>query len=214
MALDQLLRRYWPALKAHLVVARRIDPHEADDLLQGFIADRVLEHQLVAAAEPARGRFRGLLVAGLDHYVANEMRRRGSRKRIAERAVPLDPREQDRWAAGDVAPERVFDVQWARQLLHEVAVRMKDECLASGRESLWGVFESRVLGPAQNGVEPMNYQELVARYGFASPAQASNALMTAKRMYARLLRSEVAEYALDEEDVDVEIRDLERIVSQ
>jgi hypothetical protein len=36
-ALDQLLTRYWPALKAHLVVKKRIDPDEAEDLVQGFI---------------------------------------------------------------------------------------------------------------------------------------------------------------------------------
>jgi len=213
-ALDELLRRYWPALKAHLVIARRIDPHDADDLLQSFIADKVLERNLVGVAEPAKGRFRGLLVAALDHYAANELRRRSSRKRAAERAVSLEAHDQDcRWAAV-APPDQVFDVMWARQLLHEVAARMKTECLAAGRESWWGVFESRVLAPALEGTAPLGYEELVARFGFPSPVQASNALMTAKRMFARLLRATVAEYALDSEDIDTEIRDLERIVSQ
>lgn len=213
-ALNELLRRYWPALKAHLVIARRIDPHDADDLLQGFIADKVLERNLVGAAEPAKGRFRGLLLAALDHYSANELRRRSARKRTADRAVPLDANDQDCRCAASMVPDQVFDLMWARQLLREVAARMKAECLASGRESLWGVFESRILAPALEGVAPLGYEELVARFGFPSPAQASNSLITAKRMYARLLRATVAEYALDQEDIDSEIRDLERIVSQ
>jgi hypothetical protein len=37
-ALDELLRRYLPALKTHLVLSRRLDADRADDLLQSFVA--------------------------------------------------------------------------------------------------------------------------------------------------------------------------------
>ena len=111
-ALDELLRRYYAALRAHLVIARRIDPHAADALLQSFIADKVLERNLIGAAEPAKGRFRGLLVAALDNYAANELRHRGTRKRAADRAVSLDPTDQNRWIiAKGVPPDRAFDNQ-------------------------------------------------------------------------------------------------------
>ena len=214
LALDELLRQYWPALRAHLVNARRMDPNESDDLLQGFIADKVLEQNLVGRAEPGRGRFRGLLISALDNYVANVWRRRGTHKRTVERAVPLEPQDQDRRLTSQLAPDDTFDVQWARQLLLEVAARMKAECMESGRGRLWDVFAGRILAPILEGATPLSYQDLVEQYGFVSPAQASNALMTAKRMYARLLRAAVAEYALDDEDIDTEIRDLQRIVSQ
>jgi len=40
--LDLLLRQYLPALRAHLL-ARRVPADRVDDLLQGFVADKVIE---------------------------------------------------------------------------------------------------------------------------------------------------------------------------
>lgn len=65
-ALDDLLRRYAPAMTAHLVRRKRVPPDQADDLVQGFIADKVLEKRLVGMADPNRGRFRTLLTKALE----------------------------------------------------------------------------------------------------------------------------------------------------
>src|SRR5829696_3859701 len=67
-ALDELLRCYWPALRVHLAIRRAGTPDEIDDLLQGFIASRILDANLVATAVPSRGRFRTLLLTSLDRY--------------------------------------------------------------------------------------------------------------------------------------------------
>ena len=47
---------------------------------------------------------------------------------------------------------------------------------------------------------------------FGTLAVASNALVTAKRMFERNLRAVVAEYAADEADIDREIAELRRAV--
>src|SRR4051812_38640775 len=67
-ALDVLLRRYAPALRAHLLLDRRMsgDRSKAEDVLQGFVADKVLERNLIALADRERGRFRTFLLAALD----------------------------------------------------------------------------------------------------------------------------------------------------
>ena len=49
-ALSRLLARYEPALKSYLRLVRRMPAGEADDLLQTFITDRLLEHQLLGRA--------------------------------------------------------------------------------------------------------------------------------------------------------------------
>ena len=54
---------------------------------------------------------------------------------------------------------------------------------------IWGVFEARVLGPLFQNAEPVPYEQIVARFGFKSPAQASNVLVSARRMFERVLRS-------------------------
>jgi len=213
-ALNQLLTRYWPALKAHLVVKKRIDPNEADDLVQGFIANRVLEHNLMATADAGRGRFRSLLATALDNYVTSQMRMRSAAKREAERAVSLDQEAYEQAAVAAGALHDAFDVAWAREVLAEILRQMQAECQRSGRPDVWGVFEARVLGPILQGAEPLAYEPLLARFGFRSPTDASNALVTAKRMFGRLLREVVREYAVDEDDVDAEIRELQEILSQ
>jgi len=211
-ALNRLLARYRPALVAHLVFAKQIPPHDADDLVQGFVENKILYRNLVGAADRGRGRFRRLLVTALENYVANELRRDSAKKRAADHARPVDPLVQDRWSAADVPPDQAFDFEWARQLLNDVARRMQERCTNSQRESLWGVFEARILGPIIDGKEPPGYDQLVRQFRFRSPSEASNALITAKRMYARLLREAIAEY-IPEADIDAEIQDLERILS-
>ena len=57
-ALGVLLHRYMPALRAYLVLTRRMPPEQADDLLQSFIADKIIERNLLDRAERERGKFR------------------------------------------------------------------------------------------------------------------------------------------------------------
>ena len=211
-ALDELLRRYWPALRVHLVAVKRIDPHEADDLLQGFAQAKVLEGDLLARADRARGKFRTLLLTALDYYVADQRRRRGAQKRRFEGGAA-------EWVEPDGAagpPADSFDVAWARATLDEALRRMRAECQQKGRPDLWGVFEHRVLAETLGGAAPLSYEELVERFAFRSPAQASNALMTAKRMFARTLREVLAEYAggEGEDGVEAELRDLHEILQR
>jgi len=213
-ALNQLLTRYWPALKTHLVVKKRIDPNEADDLVQGFIENKILERDLISAADSGRGRFRNLLATALDNYVANQMRSRGAAKREADRAVSLDQEAFEHCASTTGAAYDAFDVAWAREVLAEILRQMQAECNQSGREDVWAVFEVRVLAPILEGAEPLSYEQILDRFGFRSPTQASNALVTGKRMFGRIMRSVISEYAADASDIDTEIQDLQNILAQ
>jgi hypothetical protein len=105
-------------------------------------------------------------------------------------------------------------VAWARALLSQAISRTRDEARASGREDVWGVFETRVLDPLLRDIDPPAYEELVARFGLTSPSQASNLLVTGKRMFARNLRALVAEYAKEDADIDQEIAELTEILSK
>ncbi len=106
----------------------------------------------------------------------------------------------------------IFDLSWAREVLREAVGRMQVECGASKRPDIWGVFDGRTLGPALRQEPPVPYDQLVRAFNFVSPYQATNVLITANRMFVRVLRSVVAEYE-DDADVDAEIADLRRIMS-
>jgi RNA polymerase sigma-70 factor (ECF subfamily) len=217
-ALEALLRRYLGPMRRHLLSRRRVPPDRVDDLLQGFVCSRILEQDLIARADPARGRFRNYLLKALNRYVANELRRERTKARSPRdgELVPLDPDadEEAGPAAREPGPGGAFDLAWAREVLDEAVTRMRADCHAAVRPDVWGVFEARVVGPALGRHEPVPYAELVERFGFASPAQASNALVTANRMFQRVLRSVIARYELGDAAVEEEIADLRRIFAR
>lgn len=213
-ALGQLLIRYLPALKAHLVHRKRLPPEKADDLVQEFITNKILEKDLIARADQQLGKFRTLLLTALDRFVKNKFRDEHAKKRApGQGAIVAFDERYDGLPAGQ-QPTEVFDVAWARGVISEALRHMEAECESSGRQDLWGVFQSRVVGPILEGTPPVDYRELVERFGFQSPTQASNALTTAKRMYARALRSAVGQYTEDEQEIESEIKDLQEILAR
>ena len=105
-------------------------------------------------------------------------------------------------------PHATVDAAWARALVRDVLLAMRTECEQTGRRDVWIVFEGRVLAEVYGKGEVVSYEDLARQVNLGSPTQAANLLVTAKRMYARLLRAAVAEYELDFEQVDAEITDL------
>jgi hypothetical protein len=105
-------------------------------------------------------------------------------------------------------------VAWARQVIDQTLRRMREQCDADGRPDLWGLFDVRVVGPTLRNEPAPAYEDLVASFGFASPTKASNALVTAKRMFERTLRGLVMEYAGGDASVEGELRDLRKVLSR
>jgi hypothetical protein len=91
---------------------------------------------------------------------------------------------------------------------------MRAECERSGRRDVWGVFEARIVAPMLDDAAPPPYDQLVARFALASPAQASNVLVTGKRMFVRALRGVIGEYELGEDHIDAEIADLRAVLAR
>lgn len=210
-ALGVLLRRYQPALRAHLVVQKRVTPEAADDLLQGFICDKVVEQGLLAAADRGRGRFRNFLLTALDRYVIDHARFDAAKKRSPGDTAFADLQRIET-AAATPEPSEAFAVAWAREVLAEAVRRMETECIGGNRPDLWAVFRCRVLEPTLTGAAPVPYADLIARFGFRSPTQASNVVITSKRMFERVLRQVVGEYAEDESQIDREIQELRAVL--
>ena len=204
-ALDALLRRYLPALRAHLLIAKVAPPGQVDDLIQGFITDKVVERDLIAKVQRDKGKFRTFVAVALDRYVVSQLRRQHSTLRHpagGAAVVPLDDSDPV-----DPSPSgyRAFDIAWAAEVVTEARQRMWAECETSGRSDVWVVFAERVVGPTLDGAEPTPYAQLAARLGLASEAQAANLLITGKRAFARALRAVVGDYVGDERLIDQEV---------
>ena len=206
----KIVNQYWIALKTYLGGLLSRFPEyraEADDFLQDFIKEKILHPGWLEKADPNKGRFRDLLKSSLRNFVTGEIRKREAAKRGGSSSlVPLDDLEQE--IAGPEPVSDSFDMAWLQMLLSETLEKMKQACAASDSNHIWKIFEVRILRPALEGIEPPPYEELVAQFGLRSPAQATNALATGKRMFARHLRAVIAQYETGDKAVRAEIDSL------
>lgn len=209
-ALAQLLPRYLRPLRTYLLLQRKFSPDKADDLLQGFLAEKVLERNLVEHADRERGRFRTFLLVALNRYISNQLRDERSAKRPADGLSELiaDTAQDDM-----PGPAEAFEVAWAKQVLADAAARMMGECRSAGREDVWGVFEGRVLSPTLEGAQPVSYEDLTQQYQLDGVEATRNLLVTGKRMFARSIRGVVREYIGDESLVEQEITELRQLLA-
>jgi RNA polymerase sigma-70 factor (ECF subfamily) len=217
-ALDELLVRYLPPMIAHLTQAKRLPMDEAEDVLQAFLTEKVVAQNLIRRADSARGRFRSFILASLDNFLSNVKRDSGARKRggglVSGGMGEAFAASLGETASPDGSPADAFDLTWAREVLRQAIEAMRIECESGGRSATWEVFRARVLDPIFADAAPVPYPELVRNFHFESPAQASNALVTANRHFMRVLRRVVGVYEQDAAAIDAELLDLRRIVAE
>jgi hypothetical protein len=213
-ALEKLLVQYLPALRVHLICARHVPADQAYDLLQEFVVGKVIEKDLFAQADRRVGKLRTFLVTVLDRFARNRLRAEMAKKRAPSGGARLLGGDWIDSLPSDGEPTAAFDLAWARGVIAETLRQMRTECESSGRADVWGIFECRVLQPALEGAESIDYRQLVERFGFQSPRQAANVLTTAKRMYTRVLREVVGQYASNDEEIDEEIDELRKVLQQ
>src|SRR5205807_2392845 len=148
-ALATLCRVYWYPLYAY--ARRRLgDIHQAQDFTQDFFA-RLLEKNILAIAQPERGRFRGFLLTAFKNFLTNEAEKAHAQKRGAGRTIlPLDFQSgdsrynlepTDAWT-----PERLFERQWALTLLEQVLAALRSEFVADGKETLFDALKECLTG--------------------------------------------------------------------
>jgi RNA polymerase sigma-70 factor (ECF subfamily) len=211
LALERLVRRYWPAVYAYIRSTGR-DVHAASDLTQGFICDVVISRRLCAGADPSRGRFRNLLLSAVSNYLKEDYRHTKREERRRQRTIPMrfvNPDEVPDTVAPRT-PEAAFHRQWSATLVHHVLDGVRRGCLADGLDAHWTIFEHRVVRPLLFGDRPTGYDELVGRLDLKDASQAANMMVTVKRRFANALCEEVSRTVSDRDEVTCELAQLLR----
>lgn len=205
-ALAELCESYWYPLYAY--VRRRVaDPHEAQDLVQEFFA-RLLDKNIIAVADPNRGRFRAFLLTSLRHFLADQWDKARAKKRGGDRTVlSFDVGDgENRYVlepADELTPEKLYDRQWTITLLDRVMGRLRDEFVRAGKQTHFAEL-SVFLSGRQTDVS----YATAARTLSISEGAAMVAAHRMRRRYHDLLRAEIAETVADADEVDDEIRRL------
>ena len=205
-ALGELLALYTPALRAFLVASRRVPDDQIDDLVQGFVADKILARKLLHHADRARGKFRSLLVKSLANYANSKSRTRQRRE-----ATVVTTDDLDQFASPEVRDH--FDREWVQLVVRDALTMMEAGCREDDRMELWEIFSLRTVEPMLSGAEPVGYEDLTRRFQISTPRQVINLLTTAKRRFRKHLEDAVARYVQDDELVRQEIVALREIVA-
>ena len=214
-ALTSLLGTYVPALAAYVGWHRRLPPDRLDDLIQGFVCDKVVADELFSYADPARGQFRMFVLKSLERYIRRVDRYERAAKRSPVGGVASLEHEDVADPASPEAPaEASFDLAWAREVIRQAMRRMRDDCREAGRDVLWALLEARVVKPSFEDAPAVGYEQLVPRLGLPSAARAANLLVTAKRLFARHLRAVIGEYTTGDDNVDGELEHLWEVFSR
>ena len=212
-ALENLLASYMPVLHTYLVYRRRINPHQAEDLLHDFVTEKILQGNLLNRADHSKGRFRSLLITSLNHFLVDRYRHARATDALATGVKSLD----DLGSADPDYPLKrdvdVFKSIWAQTVLVGALSDLKDSCADGDKKRIWSLFEERLLAPLLWGEAATPYEDLVDRLGFDSAAQASNAFITAKRHFRRALLTRLQLYVTEEGALDGEVRELKKILT-
>jgi RNA polymerase sigma-70 factor (ECF subfamily) len=207
-ALAKLCAGYWYPL--YVYARRRGHPHaDAQDLTQAFFA-RVLARQSLAAADPARGRFRSFILTAMKNFLADEWAKTQTQRRggetptlsldwvAAEKHYNLEPADTD-------SPDKAFDRRWAHALLEAALAALAEEYRADGAGELFAALRGTLVG--ERAAQP--YAELGAQLGLSESA-IKVAVHRLRKRYRARLRAEIAQTVATAEEVDGEMQHLFR----
>src|ERR1051325_5421767 len=205
-ALERLCQAYWYPLYAY-VRRRGHSAHDAQDLTQAFFT-RLLEGEALAAADPARGRFRSFILTAMNHFLTQEWekartQKRGGGKEVLSLDLAAAESRYDLEPATAETPDKEFDRKWALALLEQVMDRLEEEYRHEGKAALFDGLKRTLAGTR----EAQPYRDLAAELGMSEGA-VKVAVHRLRKRYRELLQAEIANTVTTPEEAKEEMRHL------
>ena len=199
-AQEGLAAIYWRPIYAHIRLAHRQEPADAEDLTQGFF-EHALRRDLFARFDPSRARFRTFVRTCVDSYVANVRQAERRQKRGGGNVfVSIDRADVDHRLTNDLDVDEVFQREWARSVFATAVDRLRAKYAAAGRDVHMALFEDYDL--AASDADRPTYAQLAENHGIPV-TQVTNWLAATRRD----LRAIVLETLRDLTASDEEFRD-------
>jgi RNA polymerase sigma-70 factor (ECF subfamily) len=210
-ALEVLCRRYWPPVYAS-IRRKGFGPATAEDLTQGFFL-HLIEHGIVARADPQRGRFRSYLLGVLRWFLANDHERAQALKRGGDSVfVPIDIVETEASMHFDMGSEVPFELQFDRQWAR-VVVKNALDALATDYTRQGRTFEYQTLRPCLDpGAEATSYATL-AKHLDRSEGAAKVAVHRLRRRFRDALREEIGCTVATAQEIEDELAHLRDVLA-
>lgn len=172
----------------------------AEDLLQDFLT-RLIERDVLRAADPARGSFRAFLKTSMKHHVLNAIESERAQKRGGGAShVDINIVEMDTQGA---SPEQLYDRQCAWAIVERAFARLREDQEMKGHGAVFEALRERLVGD-DDGVtlraeaERLGMQVVTVRVK----------LSRLRKSLGDILREEVAQTVARPEDVEGELGEL------
>ena len=214
-ALAELCQTYWAPLYS-FVRSRGYTVRDAQDFTQSFFA-YVIEHKIYARVDRQKGRFRSFLLASLKNFLADASDRERTLKRGGGQSfLPLHE-EQAKEAeslfqthSATSNEDLIFDRSWAEALVAAGLERLSADYKGETKKKLFN--ELRIF-LASGADPPPTYGELAVRLAMTESTLRSHVTRLRAR-YREALRAEVRQTVETEAEVDEELHDLLRVLTE
>lgn len=210
-ALEDLCAAYWFPLYAW---CRRfgLAAADAEDMVQGFFV-KVLEKDLFAAADAARGKLRTFLLTALQRHVRDEQGKATALRRGGGDVVSFDGNDAESWYAGEriegESAEHMYDRQWALTVLDQAIRRLEEEAAARGKTEVFAAMRPFLTGEGSAA----DYERAGQPLGMNAGAF-KVAVHRQRARFRESLRAEVAETQPPDAGIDEEIAYLMKVLGR
>jgi DNA-directed RNA polymerase specialized sigma24 family protein len=208
-ALDELCRAYHYPLYCQ-IRRRGLDHHDAEDALHDFLA-KLMRNDGFGVADRDKGRLRTFLGMALQRFLSNWKRDRHSKhgREVSREALAAIAEAEGRFeldeAAHHESPDRLFDRQWAHELMNMVMQRLRSRYAANGRAGLFDALRPVLLsGGSLNGHDS---DDLASKVGMR-PGTLRTALYRLLEDYREALRREILQTVDDRSRAKAEYEEL------
>lgn len=211
-ALDELCRAYHYPLYC-LIRRRGLPHHDAEDALHEFFS-KLLRNDTFSAADAARGRLRCLLMTALQRFLNNWQRdqQKLQKKEISREAISAMAEAEGRFEMDEMAhqesPDRLYDRQWAVELMRLVMQRLRGRYEARGKAALFDTLRPVLL--SGGSLTDHDGTQLALQLGI-KPGALRTSLNRLLEHYREALREEVLQTVGDRDQAKAEYEELKAV---
>lgn len=214
-ALDELCCAYHYPLYCQ-IRRRGLDHHDAEDALHDFLA-KLMRNDSFGMADREKGRLRTFLGTALQRFLSNWQRDQHSKhgREVSREALEAIAEVEGRFELDEDAhhesPDRLYDRQWAHELMNMVMQRLRSRYSDNGRAGLFDALRPVLL--SGGSLNDHDSDELAAKVGMR-PGTLRTALYRLLEDYREALRREILQTVDDRSRAKAEFEELMTAFSQ
>lgn len=208
-ALDELCRAYHYPLYCY-IRRKGLAHHDAEDALHDFLA-KLLRHESFGVADSEKGRLRTFLLTALQRFLASrhKIEKQRTTREVSAEAEAALARAEGRFlqepATTDQSPDRLYDQQWAQELMSRVLLNLRARYEDRGRAALFETLQPVLL--SGGSLHDHDSEALCAALDIR-PGTLRTALSRLMKHYHEELRNEVLQTVEDRSQAKEEFETL------